>query len=79
MKCAACTRSVRTTQRAVVLSGPGRVKNSRVCRGCARLGWLLVFAEPTTQGRKRAQKRSELTDYLLETAGALVKTGKLQP
>jgi hypothetical protein len=68
MKCGACTRKVRTTQRAFVLSGPGRVKQSRVCNGCARLGWLLVFAEPTAATRKAARKRSELTEYLLERA-----------
>jgi hypothetical protein len=57
--CSACGGSARKLQRAIILKTPGGARPGLVCRGCARLGWLLVFGEdkakpdtPKTVARK---------------------------
>ena len=57
MKCAACGASrIRSRQRALVLTGPGRVSAGLVCGPCAATGWLLVLGDPSG-GEPRARKR----------------------
>lgn len=71
-KCGACSKRARKLQRALLLSGPGRMRASRVCSSCARLGWLLVLGAdapdtPTTVARKAraGRKVSELAKHVL--------------
>jgi hypothetical protein len=67
-KCGACTRRASKLVRAIVLTGPGAARKSRVCAACARLGWLLVFAEPVGATAKptRRSRRSVVLDLLAE-------------
>ncbi len=62
-KCGACSRRARKLQRAMVLTGAGRMRASRVCPACARLGWLLVLGADApdtsaTVGRKAKRARA---------------------
>jgi hypothetical protein len=61
-KCSACSKRVRTTQRALVLQGPGQMKPGRVCTACARLGWLLVLGGESPVAARKA--RSPVTAHL---------------
>jgi hypothetical protein len=64
VKCAACTGNARKLQRALVLTGPGRVRAGRVCSSCAKLGWLLVVGDlpdghaPKRRASSRAPRRT---------------------
>lgn len=61
-RCAACTRPARKLQRALVLTGPARIRAGRVCSSCAKLGWLLVLGDTpdksTPPKRARAERRT---------------------
>ena len=54
MKCGACGRVCRTRTRALLLTGPGKIRPALVCRDCESTGWLLVFAfsEPIVAGER---------------------------
>lgn len=75
MNCSACTKRVRKTQRALIMTGPGVMKPGKICAQCARLGWLLVMGVDTpaadtarSAGRKAKTARktmSALTAHIL--------------
>lgn len=59
MKCGACARGgLRSTQRALILAGPGRMKAGKVCRACASSGWLLVIGDDRPM-RKRVAAHAQ--------------------
>lgn len=61
MRCAACgSRGLRRTSRAVVLTGPGKLKPGNVCRGCASTGWLLVFGDVEHASKLHRAKREHV-------------------
>src|SRR5262245_41590825 len=72
MKCAACSSRMRTSRRALVLTGPGKLKPGRVCNACASAGWLLVLGDDRPVRRKVAARRERvaLAAELFERAQA---------
>jgi hypothetical protein len=76
MKCTACGATrIRTSRRAVVLTGPGKLKPGRVCTPCANAGWLLVLGDDRkVDPRKKvraARERGEMVQEMLRQAREL--------
>lgn len=76
MRCGACGASkLRKTERAIVLTGPGKLRSGRVCRACAAGGWLLVLGDADAGGpervREQARKKREQVELAQEVFAQL--------